>query len=427
MRNAIFYLTYNGLYNFTNGIGTQTQLLIAGLETMRENLLRRYGRIDVHVVCPSPDAHTWGYNQVFFQQQQERLASIGGHVHLIPYKREPTQDLWEISSWKALCLNVAPVLRTQLTAYERALVICVDQPWLQTPFSVGVKQNLAHQLDMLLVFYSTAFIRGGETPNAAEIVWEQEALEASQPGSRVMVADICPSSTMHLRTHFRLSTPQFAPYTSSILVDDPIFALSDEAAVRKVLQAHGIPLEADLVLAFGRAAPIKGFEKLIPAIAPLRERIHFVLISVPYINDKSQQRVYDELLHQHGIRATHIKEFSRDLARALCQWARTKIVVIPSRHETFSNIPLEVALWARENGPVVVASRAGGFVDQIEPAVTGFLVDISSSEQVTETLRTVLELSKEAHTAIRNLAYHRVLQRYDFKNNFPVTLDWFWS
>jgi glycosyltransferase involved in cell wall biosynthesis len=232
---------------------------------------------------------------------------------------------------------------------------------------------------------------------------------------------------MHLRTHFGLSTAQFAPFTSSILVDDPTFTLSDEAAVRGVLQTYGIPLEDDLVLAFGRAASIKGFEKLIPALAPLRDRIHFVLISVPYINDNSQQEVYDELLQQHEIRGTHIKRFTRDLARVLCQWARTKIVVIPSRHETFSNIPLEVALWARETGPVVVASSVGGFLDQIEPAVTGFLVDSSALRQMTETLRTALDLSAEAQAAIRRSAYQRVLQRYDFKNNFPATLDWFWS
>ena len=166
--------------------------------------------------------------------------------------------------------------------------------------------------------------------------------------------------------------------------------LQDEAVVRATLDAYGIPLDADLVLAFGRAAPIKGFERLIPALAPLRDRLHFVLISVPYINDDSQQQVYDQLLQRHAIRATHIKEFTRDLPRALCQWARTKVVVVPSRHETFSNIPLEVALWAREKGPVIVASATGGFIDQIVPGVTGFLFDISSSQQLTETIGQVL-------------------------------------
>ena len=67
-----------------------------------------------------------------------------------------------------------------------------------------MSQSLERQIDMLLVLYSTAFIRGGQTPVAAEVAWEQEALEASQPGSRVAIADVCPSSASHLKTHFRV-------------------------------------------------------------------------------------------------------------------------------------------------------------------------------------------------------------------------------
>jgi glycosyltransferase involved in cell wall biosynthesis len=429
MRNAIFYLTYNGLYNFTNGIGTQTQLLISGLEAMHEALTTRYGSIDVHAVCPAPDAHTWGYDHAFFQRQQQRLAGLGGQVHLIPYKREPAQDLWDLRSWKALCQHVAPLLHTQTAQYDRSLIICVDQPWLHTPdaLSIGQGQVVPKQIDMLLVLYSTAFIRHWETPDATEMAWEQTGLEASQPGSPVALADICPSFTAHLQTHFQLSGAQFAPYTSSILVDDPTFTLQDETLVRTTLQAYGIPLAADVILAFGRAAPIKGFERLIPALAPLRNRVHFVLISVPYIDDDSQQRLYDRLLHQHHIRATHIKAFTRDLPRALCQWPRTKMVVVPSRHETFSNIPLEVALWARGHGPVVVASTVGGFVDQIEAGVTGFFVDIASCQHITQTMLQVLDLSPEAHATIRHQAYQRVTHAFDFAQNFPVTLRWFWQ
>ena len=94
------------------------------------------------------------------------------------------------------------------------------------------------------------------------------------------------------------------------------------------------------------------------------------------------------------------------------------MVVVPSRHETFSNIPLEVALWARENGPVVVTSTAGGFVDQIEPGQTGFIVDIASCQDMTQTLQHVLDLSDDAHAAIRRQAYQRVVESYDFATIF---------
>jgi glycosyltransferase involved in cell wall biosynthesis len=103
------------------------------------------------------------------------------------------------------------------------------------------------------------------------------------------------------------------------------------------------------------------------------------------------------------------------------------MVVAPSRRETFSNIPLEVALWAREQGPVSVTSTAGGFMDQIEPGVTGFWLDIESRPAMTETLREVLDLSPQAHAAIRWQAYQRVVKGYDFTRNFPVTLNTFWG
>jgi glycosyltransferase involved in cell wall biosynthesis len=102
------------------------------------------------------------------------------------------------------------------------------------------------------------------------------------------------------------------------------------------------------------------------------------------------------------------------------------MVVVPSRQETFSNIPLEVALWAREHGPVVVASMAGGFVDQIEPGITGFLVDIASSEAMTQMMRQVLDLPQDIHAAMRQRAYRRILRDFDFAKNFPLTLQWFW-
>jgi glycosyltransferase involved in cell wall biosynthesis len=428
MRNALFYLTYNGLYNFTNGIGTQTQLLLGGLETLREDLVAAYGSLDVHVICPLPDAQTWGYDPAFLALQRERVSALGGRVHLIPYKTQPHQDLWDMRSWTTLCQNVAPLLHAQTAFYDRSLVICVDQPWLQTPHVLASHRDaLSPAIDMLLVLYNTAFIRNWEAPDAAEVAWEQDGLDAAQPESCVAIADVCPSFTTHLTTHFQLATARFAPYTSSILVNDPIFALQDETAIRSTLQAYGVPLDADLVLAFGRAAPIKGFDRLIPALAPLRDRLHLVLISVPYIHDDSEQRVFDQLLQQHQLPATHIKQFTRELPRALCQWPGTKMVAVPSRHETFSNIPLEVALWARDHGPVTVTSTAGGFADQIEPGRTGFFVDLTSVAAMTQTLHQVLDLSPHAHAAIRRQAYQRVVQAYDFARNFPETLRWFWQ
>ena len=427
MPNAIFYLTYNGIYNFTNGIGTQTQLLLRGLERLQPALARQYGPIHLHVVCPRPDDATWGYDRQFLHTQQQRLEALGGRLHFIPYKSRPEDDLWEVAKWHTLCAEAAKLLLQQCTEYDNCLVIPIDQPWLQTPlYMARLAPDIFQRVQALLVLYSTAFIRNAAAPDAAEMVWERDGLALACSAAHVTIADLCPSFTAHLQDFYHLQGAQFAPYTSSILVDDAEFALLPEQQVRAILQHYGVPCDRDLVVAFGRATPLKGFETLIAALSAVRERCHFVLISVPYIND-DYPNTYDYLLAVHRISATHVKTFTRELPKALCQWPRTRMVVVPSRQETFSNIPLEVALWARRQGPVVVASHVGGFVDQIEAGVTGFFIDPTSSEAIGQMVQHVLNLPEQQRASIRRQAYEKVRRLYDFAQNFPATLHWFWG
>jgi len=427
MPKAIFYLTYNGIYNFTNGIGTQTQLLLRGLERLQPALERQYGPIHLHVVCPRPDDATWGYDRQFLRTQHQRLEALRGQLHFLPYKLRPEDDLWDVARWHTLCAEAAQLLLQQCTAYDHCLIVPIDQPWLQTPlYMAHLAPDVFQQVQTLLVLYSTAFIRNAVAPDAVEMAWERDGLALACSAANVAIADLCPSFTAHLQDFYHLKSATFAPYTSSILVEDAEFTLLAERQVHAILQHYGVPCDRDLVVAFGRATPLKGFETLIAALSAVRERCHFVLISVPYIND-DYQNTYDHLLAVHRIAATHVKTFTRELPKALCQWPLTRMVVVPSRQETFSNIPLEVALWARQQGPIVVASRVGGFVDQIEAGVTGFFIDPTSCEAMGETLQQVLNLSEAQRTSIRRQAYEKVVRLYDFAQNFPTTLHWFWE
>lgn len=427
MRSALVYLTYNGIYNFTNGIGTQTQLFLASLERLWPTLERTYGPVDLHIVCPQPDAATWGYDPAFWQLQQQRVAALGGRLHYLPYKTHPDDDLWAIAKWQTLCAEAARLLADLVTDDTRCLLLPIDQPWLQTPrYLAQLAPATFQRVQALLVLYSTAFIRQAAAPDADEARWEHEGLALARTAPNVAIADLCPSFTTHVREFYRLRDATFAPYTSSILPDDAVFTPLATGEVRAILQHYGVPCDRDVILAFGRATPLKGFDRLIPALEAVRERCHFVLVSVPYVND-TYQATYDHLLATHGIAATHIRAFTRTLPRALCQWPRTRLVVVPSQQETFSNIPLEVALWARHQGPVVVASRVGGFVDQIEDGVTGFFLDQTSSAAMGQTLQRLLDLSPAAQARIRQQAYARVLQRYDVRRTLPTTLAWFWG
>lgn len=426
-RHTLVYLTYNGIYNFTNGIGTQTQLFLATLERLRPTLEHAYGPLGLHIVCPQPDADTWGYDAAFQQQQEQRVQALGGQVHYLPYKTQPATDLWAVSTWHALCAAAARLIAPLVTDETRCLLIPIDQPWLHTPtYLAQMAPEVFRRVQALLVLYSTAFIRQPTAPDADERRWEHDGLALAHTASNVAIADLCPSFSTHLREAYHLQEATFAPYTSSILPDDAVFTPLTTDEVHATMLRYGVPCDRDLVLAFGRATPLKGFDRLIPALEAVRERCHLALISVPYVGEP-YQATYDRLIAAHGLAATHIRAFTRALPRALCQWPRTRMVVVPSQHETFSNIPLEVALWARHHGPVVVASRVGGFLDQIEDGVTGFFLDQTSSPAMGQTVQRVLEVPATAHARIRQQAYTRVMQRYDVRRTFPATLAWFWG
>lgn len=427
LRNAIVYLTYNGIYNFTNGIGTQCQLLLTGIEQCGDAIRREFGPLDVHVACPMPDRQTWGFDESFFRRQRQRITSLGGSLQLVPYQETDNQELWALRSWRTLSKSVTPWLQELYGQYDRCLTICVDQPWLLTPsFSKYHNRPLLKQ-PFLLTLYNTAFIRNRNDPNAEEIAWEQQALAQSEDWDDVFIADICPSFTHHLKVNFQRPTIRLAPYTSSILSTDRDFAPLSARTVRDILERYQIPLHTPLIVAFGRAAPIKGFDLLITGLQGLGEQCHLVLISVPYIDEHDEQHRYDALLAARQIPATHIKQFNRELPMALCQWPATRAVVVPSRQETFSNIPLEVGLWARHQGPVVITSDIGGFVDLIEDNRTGFLFTSESHRSLHRTLQRVLALKPNRLSSIRQNLYQRVRQRHDFKHTFPRTLRWFWS
>ncbi len=57
MKNGIFFLTYDGYYNFTSGIGTQTKTFLKGIEMYYQEYCKIYGEFEIN----NPVAETTGY------------------------------------------------------------------------------------------------------------------------------------------------------------------------------------------------------------------------------------------------------------------------------------------------------------------------------------------------------------------------------
>ena len=111
----------------------------------------------------------------------------------------------------------------------------------------------------------------------------------------------------------------------------------------------------------------------------------------------------------------------------MCQWDNTKIVVCPSRGEPFSNIPLEVSIWAKTHGPVVLASNIEGYLEQIKDAYNGFLFKVGSYKDLANKINYILSIKSNKLEDIKQKAYKKVIKERDFFENFNKTLKEFWT
>jgi glycosyltransferase involved in cell wall biosynthesis len=159
----------------------------------------------------------------------------------------------------------------------------------------------------------------------------------------------------------------------------------------------------------------------------VKKDIHLVLIAVKTDRKTDIIKMYKRLIKENNIDCTLITSFCSDLPKALTMWENTKIIVCPSRGEPFSNIPLEVSLWAKNEGGLLICSNIDGYTEQINHGENGYLFDIKKKGDLAEQIETVLSLGIHDSETIRRNAYDKVLKERSFRRNFAETLDFFWS
>lgn len=140
----------------------------------------------------------------------------------------------------------------------------------------------------------------------------------------------------------------------------------------------GVPAGARLVLAAGRLHPVKGFDVLVRAM-PLLPDVH-VLIA----GEGAERATLAALAGELGVAdRLHLPGWRGDTAALL---AAADVLACPSRSEPLGNVVLE----AFSAGCPVVASRAAGPVELIEPGETGLLVPIEDAPALAAAIASLL-------------------------------------
>jgi 1,4-alpha-glucan branching enzyme len=158
----------------------------------------------------------------------------------------------------------------------------------------------------------------------------------------------------------------------------------------------------------GRLVPEKGVDVLIQAVADLRLHFPKVIVNIigdgPLRHELEQQVVNLEL----STNVQFIGQLDRvDVNNVLMT---SKILVLPSRKESFGIVLLEAA----NAGCAVVATSTGGIPSIIESGRNGILVEKDSSVELAQCLRKLLSEESTRLELVRE--FHERLQYYDVKS-----------
>lgn len=423
MKNGIFFLTYDGYYNFTSGIGTQTKTFLKGIEAYYRKYSEIYGEFEVNLIVPNFDNTVYGYDEQDIACADNVIQNLGGKVYKCAssFDKDGT-DFWTSDNWEKVSASAATIVLKEHTKYKRIIVITVDPPFLHTPKYLSVSREASSEIQSVILMYTSAYIHDEKLSDDRR-KWEYDGLRSAQEHKNIKIGNVCNYMHDHFVKYYDVNSNSFAPYPSSLFLESQDFNKLPQHEILYILNKYNIPLDKDIVFAFGRTSWVKGFDILLKGFGLVQDNVHLVLLATQFEDRVGE---YEILIQKEKINCSLITQFTRELPVALCQYERCKIVVCPSRREPFSNIPLEVGLWAKEQGPVVLASKIGGFIEQVIEGKNGFLFDVDNYKDLARKIEHILQLPKERLNSIRLAAYHKVKEERDFFKNFGQLLDSLW-
>lgn len=351
---------------------------------------------DIHIVCSESDSRQWNNFPELTQ-----YPNIRERIHV----RWPHRPRW-------LAVLLIPVVLLRCLFYQfKATINYLVYGW--KTFSLDVFRRL--YLDAEVVLLQPALIHFEFGALAAQQMYLKELLDCN----------ILVSFRGYDLNFTELNNPNF--YSSVWQKADELHLLSEhlwEIAkergcpsdkpytlippsidVSYFMKSENQPASEDVIriLSVGRLEWKKGYEYALQAVKLLMDR--GIACEYRLIGDGNYREALYFARHQLSLKnvAAFLGAQSPDMIRTQMNWA--DIFLHPSLSEGFCNVVLE----AQSMEIPVVASDAGGLKENVEPAVTGFIVprrDPQALADKMEMLALNFSLRKEMGTAGRKRVLH---------------------
>lgn len=415
---AIIYITYDGIVNSMCGVGVISRTFIECFPEVREFFSHHDLDLSLHLITPALNRSALGYSDEITNRSFEIAKKTGGGVHRIVNGTNGSEQFGGVSNWHIVSSSAASKALEISQDYDRAIVYCLDTPFMHVPYFIDLQKNAYEKQDIVsvLTLHSDVLSHHPENIDMERLAWEASAIKYCSIKESIKIAATSRFLINHLARQYLIPDDKIIPLQSGLHVNGDRYRQNDDSEIVRVLKEYNIPLEKDLVFSVGRAVSYKGFEILIKAFSQIKtENAHLVFIASPYLYAPSNINEIERLLSEYKISATPILNLDFKLPRYICQWKKTKIVAQLSIHEPFGLVPEEVRLWGQKQGPIVLTSKREGFIEQINDGYDGFFTDIDDTKEVASKIDYLLGLDDQAKQVLRTNGLQKVLKDYDYR------------
>lgn len=417
-KSAIVYVTYDGAVNSASGVGVVSRYFVDSMPEVASLIEDKFtSSLDFHVIAINLSEAADGYDEKIAQKTADVCNSLRGELHLIDNGLNGEKGYGSIDNWRIACENASEVINQISNDYEHITVYLVDTPFMCLPYYF--KSNKSHGKTFIIVPHSDTYSHFPDAIDDTRLAWERKSMRAVTNFENIYLAKTSGFLLRTLQTHHTIPTEKIVPLQTGLVPSSNRFTSADEVEIAKALNSRGIPLNRQLIFSVGRGVSYKGYTDLIESFSLLLPKypdLHLVFIAPPHKNEVGITPELKDLINEKGIttHCTAIFELDMELPRLICQWKRTRIVAQLSHREPFGLVPEEVRLWAKERGPVVVASHLDGFIEQLTNGEDGFLVQPDDHSSVAATFANILDLPETELDRIRYNGLKRVLKDYDY-------------
>jgi len=154
--------------------------------------------------------------------------------------------------------------------------------------------------------------------------------------------------------------------------------------------------ESDIILFFGRVAPIKDLETLIRAMKLLEnEKIKLQIVGPA---EKEYEKALYSLMKELDMKNVEFKPAVYDVNKKIKAIDSCKIFVLPSKREALPQSLLE----AMSRGKIVISSKTQGGLELIKEGKNGFLFDIGNEKWLADKIRYCIRNYKKLKNVQKN-------------------------